>query len=108
MKRVSGLKVTQHIYFVFQVWINTFTCLILILHTDELKDVTVTNHQTEEVKDLSRSKWSNDLDAEEEGEKNKNNGGALSGLVQAYSSKEAKSVCWGDQVCVVLIIHMLR
>ncbi|KAK1427192.1 hypothetical protein QVD17_15875 [Tagetes erecta] len=64
---------------------------------DELKDVIVTNHQTEEVKDLSRSKWSNDLVAEEEGEKNKNTGGALSGLVQAYSSKEAKSVCWGDQ-----------
>ncbi|XP_076893265.1 uncharacterized protein LOC143545230 [Bidens hawaiensis] len=61
---------------------------------DEAKVVTVTNHQIEEVKDLSRSKWSNNFDAEEE---EKNSGGALSGLVQAYSSKEAKSVSWGDQ-----------
>ncbi|KAF5818250.1 putative YLP motif-containing protein [Helianthus annuus] len=65
---------------------------------DELKDVTATTHQREEVKDLSRSKWSNSFDAEEDG-KNKISGGAgaLSGLVQAYSSKEAKSVSWGDQ-----------
>ncbi|KAD6119353.1 hypothetical protein E3N88_10624 [Mikania micrantha] len=61
---------------------------------DELK---VKNHQTEEVKDLSRSKWSNDLDAEEGGGMKNNSDGALSGLVQTYSSKEAKSVCWGDQ-----------
>ncbi|MFS7912365.1 putative YLP motif-containing protein [Helianthus anomalus] len=65
---------------------------------DELKDVTATTHQTEEVKDLSRSKWSNNFDAEEDG-KNKISGGAgaLSGLVQAYSSKEAKSLSWGDK-----------
>ncbi|KAK9073190.1 hypothetical protein SSX86_007514 [Deinandra increscens subsp. villosa] len=64
---------------------------------DELKDATVANHKSEEVKDLSRSKWSNDFDAEEAGGMKKNSGGALSGLVQAYSSNEAKSVCWGDQ-----------
>ncbi|KAI7724991.1 hypothetical protein M8C21_032716 [Ambrosia artemisiifolia] len=64
---------------------------------DELKDVTVTTHQTEEVKALSRSKWSNNFDAEEEDGKKEISGGALSGLVQAYSSKEGKSVCWGDQ-----------
>ncbi|KAI7724989.1 hypothetical protein M8C21_032714 [Ambrosia artemisiifolia] len=64
---------------------------------DELKDVTVTTHQTEEVKALSRSKWSNNFDAEEEDGKKEISVGALSGLVQAYSSKEGKSVCWGDQ-----------
>ncbi|XP_009369339.2 uncharacterized protein LOC103958750 isoform X2 [Pyrus x bretschneideri] len=57
------------------------------------------DHPTEEVKELGRSKWSEilaDDDTEKaDGAKGKFN--ALSGLIQAYR-KEAKSVCWSDQV----------
>ncbi|XVF50171.1 hypothetical protein PTKIN_Ptkin04bG0074200 [Pterospermum kingtungense] len=51
-----------------------------------------------EVKELSRSKWSNDLDEDEtEGsEAVKGNLNALSGLIQAYGNK-GKSVHWSDQ-----------
>uniref|UniRef100_A0A803P8U3 YLP motif-containing protein 1 n=1 Tax=Cannabis sativa TaxID=3483 RepID=A0A803P8U3_CANSA len=51
-----------------------------------------------EVKDLGRSKWSNELDEDdtEQTETNKGKLNALSGLIQAYG-KEAKSVRWGDQ-----------
>ncbi|GMI99986.1 hypothetical protein HRI_003667900 [Hibiscus trionum] len=51
-----------------------------------------------EVKELSRSKWSNNLDEDEtEGSKAvKGNLNALSGLIQAYGNK-GKSVRWSDQ-----------
>ncbi|KAA3463182.1 YLP motif-containing protein 1 [Gossypium australe] len=51
-----------------------------------------------EVKELSRSKWSNNLDEDEtEGsEAIKGNLNALSGLIQAYGNK-GKSVRWSDQ-----------
>ncbi|XP_024017967.1 YLP motif-containing protein 1 isoform X2 [Morus notabilis] len=51
-----------------------------------------------EVKELGRSKWSNELDEDdtEQTEPIKGNLNALSGLIQAYG-KEAKSVRWGDQ-----------
>ncbi|KAL5544402.1 hypothetical protein UlMin_008186 [Ulmus minor] len=53
---------------------------------------------TTEVKELGRSKWSNELDEDdtEKTEQVKGNLNALSGLIQAYG-KEAKSVRWGDQ-----------
>jgi len=56
------------------------------------------DHLTEEVKELGRSKWSNDLDEDdsERTEKVKGNLNALSGLIQAYG-KETKSVRWADQ-----------
>ncbi|KAI3513465.1 hypothetical protein L1887_20799 [Cichorium endivia] len=56
------------------------------------------HHHIPEVKHLSRSKWSNDLDGNEshEAQDGKKTGGALSGLIQAYT-KEGKSVRWGDQ-----------
>lgn len=56
-----------------------------------------------EVKDLGRSKWSNELDEDdtEQTESIKGNLNALSGLIQAYG-KEAKSVRWGDQVRISL------
>ncbi|KAJ9677353.1 hypothetical protein PVL29_022372 [Vitis rotundifolia] len=56
-----------------------------------------------EVKELGSSKWSNDLD-EDDNKKSrgpKENLNALSGLIQAYS-KGGKSVHWGDQVCILL------
>ncbi|XP_050122173.1 uncharacterized protein LOC126599773 [Malus sylvestris] len=57
------------------------------------------DHPTAEVKELGRSKWSEilyDDDSEKaEGVKGKFN--TLSGLINAYR-KEAKSVCWSDQV----------
>ncbi|XVE56989.1 hypothetical protein DITRI_Ditri04bG0055600 [Diplodiscus trichospermus] len=51
-----------------------------------------------EVKELSRSKWSNDLDEDEDegSEAVKGNLNALSGLIQAYG-KKGKSVHWSDQ-----------
>lgn len=66
-----------------------------------LKDVKhpVTKNQKEEVKHLSKSKWSNnDLDGSEsiEGDGGKKKDTTLSGLILAYS-KEGKSLRWGDQ-----------
>ncbi|KAK2663985.1 hypothetical protein Ddye_002559 [Dipteronia dyeriana] len=57
------------------------------------------DHPTELVKDLGRSKWSEDLDEDvaEISKVVKGNLNALSGLFQAYG-KEGKSVHWGDQV----------
>ncbi|KAJ8621544.1 hypothetical protein MRB53_030073 [Persea americana] len=53
---------------------------------------------TEGIKELRRSKWSEDVDEDiEQTEGVKRNSNALSGLIQAYS-KGGKSVCWGDQV----------
>lgn len=53
------------------------------------------------MKELGRSKWSNDLDEDdtERTEKVKGNLNALSGLIQAYG-KERKSVRWADQVFI--------
>ncbi|PSR95830.1 YLP motif-containing protein [Actinidia chinensis var. chinensis] len=52
-----------------------------------------------EVKVLSRSKWSDDLDDDnaQRTEGSKGNLNALSGLIKTYA-KEGKSVHWGDQV----------
>ncbi|XP_022735996.1 uncharacterized protein LOC111289318 isoform X2 [Durio zibethinus] len=55
------------------------------------------DHPTE-IKELSRSKWSNDLDEDqtEGSESIKGNLNALPGLIQAYG-KKGKSVHWSDQ-----------
>ncbi|CAI9266707.1 unnamed protein product [Lactuca saligna] len=68
-------------------------------HGDDDDDVKKKKNDTPEVKHLSRSKWSNDMDGNESHEEEATqNGGALSGLIQAYGySKEGKSVRWGDQ-----------
>ncbi|XP_071902447.1 uncharacterized protein [Coffea arabica] len=56
------------------------------------------DHPIEEVKELGKSKWSNNLD-EDDNHKNEDtrNLNSLSGLRKSYS-KEGKSVRWGDQV----------
>ncbi|KAL2492750.1 Uncharacterized protein Adt_28378 [Abeliophyllum distichum] len=53
----------------------------------------------EEVKELRKSKWSNDLDEDDakRTEVARGNLNALSGLIQSYS-KEGKSVRWADEV----------
>jgi hypothetical protein len=58
------------------------------------------------VKELGRSKWSNDLDEDdtERTEKVKRNLNALSGLIQAYG-KETKSVRWADQVFIDVLYY---
>ncbi|KNA23797.1 hypothetical protein SOVF_021290 [Spinacia oleracea] len=55
-------------------------------------------HPTEEVKDLGRSKWSGNLDGDddERTEVLKGKANVLSGLVKTYG-REGKSVYWGDQ-----------
>ncbi|GMP33536.1 hypothetical protein CsSME_00006816 [Camellia sinensis var. sinensis] len=57
------------------------------------------HRQREEVKELGRSKWSDDLedDNTKTTEATKGNLNALSGLIKAYA-KEGKSVHWSDQV----------
>ncbi|KAH7550345.1 hypothetical protein JRO89_XS13G0175000 [Xanthoceras sorbifolium] len=57
------------------------------------------DRSTEVVKDLGRSKWSEDLDesSAERSKLVKDNLNALSGLFREYG-KEGKSVHWGDQV----------
>lgn len=58
---------------------------------------------TEGVKELGRSKWSEDVDEDiEQTDGAKRNSNALSGLIQAYS-KGDKSVRWGDQVCTIYL-----
>lgn len=56
----------------------------------------------EEVKELRKSKWSDDVDDDDDYDdslKGKiGNSSALSGLLQAYSKKSGKSVRWGDEV----------
>lgn len=71
------------------------------------------DHPIEEVKELGKSKWSNNLD-EDDVQKNgdKRNLNSLSGLGKSYS-KEGKSVRWGDQVCLsmqcfVLLLFILQ
>lgn len=65
------------------------------------------DHPTEGVKELGKSKWSDDLDEDDtEGSDGvKGNLNALSGLIQAYKNR-GKSVYWSDQVtllCLVLL-----
>lgn len=57
-------------------------------------------HLVEEVKELGRSKWSDDLDDgnAKRTEATKRNLSSVSGLIKAYA-KGGKSVHWGDQVC---------
>ncbi|KAK9925940.1 hypothetical protein M0R45_023198 [Rubus argutus] len=54
-------------------------------------------HPSVEVKELGRSKWSEIIDEDDTDKTEEVKGNALSGLIQAYH-KEAKSVCWSDQV----------
>ncbi|KAI4336032.1 hypothetical protein L6164_014608 [Bauhinia variegata] len=56
-------------------------------------------NQAEEVRELGKSKWSEDFDEDDNVQVDglKGNINALSGLIHAYS-KEGKSVHWGDQV----------
>lgn len=56
-------------------------------------------HLVEEVKELGRSKWSDDLDDgnAKRTEATKRNLSSVSGLIKAYA-KGGKSVHWGDQV----------
>ncbi|THG22586.1 hypothetical protein TEA_013595 [Camellia sinensis var. sinensis] len=60
------------------------------------------HRQREEVKELGRSKWSDDLedDNTKTTEATKGNLNALSGLIKAYA-KEGKSVHWSDQYVIV-------
>ncbi|PRQ16113.1 putative YLP motif-containing protein [Rosa chinensis] len=55
------------------------------------------DHPSVEVKELGRSKWSEIIDEDDADKIEEVKGNALSGLIQAYR-KEAKSVCWSDQV----------
>lgn len=66
---------------------------------DEKRWDTEPDHLREEVKELGRSKWSNDLDDDDTERTDGRNGhaNALSGLIQAYA-KEGKSVRWMDQI----------
>ena len=57
-------------------------------------------HPSVEVKELGRSKWSEIIDEDDTDKTEEVKGNALSGLIQAYH-KEAKSVCWSDQVCLI-------
>ncbi|GER49997.1 P-loop containing nucleoside triphosphatehydrolases superfamily protein [Striga asiatica] len=67
---------------------------------DEEKTDDVQEHQLEVVKELGKSKWSNDLD-EDDLHKTETTMGSnsivLSGLVKPYS-KKGKSVRWADQI----------
>lgn len=59
------------------------------------------DHSTIGVKELGKSKWSDDLDEDDkEGSKGmKRNLNALSGIIQAYG-KQGKTVRWSDQVTI--------
>lgn len=75
------------------------------------KDGEIGNDEEEnapEVKELGRSKWSNELyeDETEKAEPSKGKISALSGLIQAHS-KKAKTVRWGDKVCIILVSHLV-
>lgn len=66
------------------------------------------DHVTEQVRELGRSKWSDDFD-EDDGDRThgaKGNPNSLSGLIQAYG-KDGKSVQWGDQVCMSYLVITL-
>ncbi|XP_022883634.1 uncharacterized protein LOC111400450 [Olea europaea var. sylvestris] len=65
---------------------------------DDQKWDTEEDHPLEEVIELRKSKWSNDLDEDDmRTEVTQGNLNALSGLIQSYS-KEGKSVRWADKV----------
>ncbi|KAL4012543.1 hypothetical protein IC575_029646 [Cucumis melo] len=87
----------------FQETISEKTALPSLRHDasedDEKRWDAEPDHLREEVKELGRSKWSNDLDDDDTEKIDGRNGhsNALSGLIQAYA-KEGKSVRWMDQV----------
>ncbi|XP_022869276.1 uncharacterized protein LOC111388721 isoform X2 [Olea europaea var. sylvestris] len=66
---------------------------------DDQKWDTMEDRPMEEVKELRKSKWSNDLDEDDvkKTEAARGNLNALSGLIQSYS-KEGKSVRWADKI----------
>ncbi|KAL2244271.1 UNVERIFIED_CONTAM: YLP motif-containing protein 1 [Sesamum indicum] len=66
---------------------------------DEQKGDAVEEHPVEVVKELGKSKWSNDLDEDDvrKTEATGGNSGALSGLIKSYSNK-GKSVRWADKI----------
>ncbi|CAI9753880.1 unnamed protein product [Fraxinus pennsylvanica] len=65
---------------------------------DDQKWDTEEDHPVEEVIELRKSKWSNELDEDDKRtEVTRENLNALSGLIQSYS-KEGKSVRWADKV----------
>ncbi|CAI9757518.1 unnamed protein product [Fraxinus pennsylvanica] len=66
---------------------------------DDQKWDTAEDRPMEEVKELRKSKWSNDLDEDyvKKTEVARGNLNSLSGLIQSYS-KEGKSVRWADKV----------
>lgn len=68
--------------------------------TDEQKADGEEERPVEVVKDLGRSKWSNDLDDDDvrRTATTKGNSSALTSLIKSYS-KKGKSVRWADQVC---------
>lgn len=68
--------------------------------SDEPKGDVGEEHPVEVMKDLGKSKWSNDLDDDDVGktETTRGNSIALSSLIKSYS-KKGKSVRWADQVC---------
>lgn len=88
----------------FRFWFLTSYCSA----DDEKRWDAEPDHLREEVKELGRSKWSNDLDDDDTEKIDGRNGhsNALSGLIQAYA-KEGKSVRWMDQVCIELIFSLL-
>lgn len=70
-----------------------------VLQKDEWNFETQVHNSSEEVKDLGRSKWSDNLDDDdnERTEVLKGKANVLSGSVRTYG-REGKSVHWGDQV----------
>lgn len=67
---------------------------------DEQKGDAAEERPVEVVKELGKSKWSNDLDDDDvhKTEATMGNSSALSSLIKSYS-KKGKSVRWADQVC---------
>ncbi|KAL1566283.1 hypothetical protein AAHA92_01912 [Salvia divinorum] len=67
--------------------------------SDEPKGDVGEEHPVEVMKDLGKSKWSNDLDDDDVGktETTRGNSSALSSLVKSYS-KKGKSLRWADQI----------
>ncbi|KAL9227383.1 hypothetical protein vseg_003074 [Gypsophila vaccaria] len=65
---------------------------------ERTSDAELVNNRLEEVKELGRSKWSDDLDddSDERTVPLKGKANVLSGLIGTYG-KEGKSVHWGDQ-----------
>lgn len=67
--------------------------------TDEQQGDGEEERPVELVKDLGKSKWSNDLDDDDvhKTEPIRGNSSAVSSLIKSY--KKGKSVRWADQVC---------